>query len=56
MKDHANGDHIYGYDSVKPRSDMKSGAGLADNGTRRDAIITAVGTFNTARKTYLADV
>lgn len=31
-KDHANGDHLYGYDSVASRSDLKStGTGFTTN-------------------------
>lgn len=50
--EHAHVDHIYGYDSVPVRKDLKSGTGLTNNGTRRDAIIAKVGLANTDRKTY----
>ena len=53
-KDHANGDHMYGYDSVKSRKDLKiSGAPRTLNQTRLGEILTRVREANTARITQL---
>lgn len=56
-KDHANGDHMYGYDAVASRSDLKTGGtGAANNLARTTAINTAVDLFNKERTDYLEQV
>ena len=56
IQDHSHQDHIYAYDSVEKDNYYKSGTGLTENGSRRDAIIAEVENANTKRIEYLDSV
>jgi len=51
-KEHAHVDHMYGYDSVPSRKDLKVTAGKTLNTTKLTAVKVKIEEANTARKNY----